>query len=411
MSNKGYFYVGIVSFLLFAGIFSLVLWKNSIFTRVKSYQLIGEFTSISGLLENAVVKYRGYPIGRVTQIIPDQKSIYVYFFVDSKYNIPKGSEVKIVFDGLVGEKYMEILPNKTSQTFYKNGDIISGYSSSGLSDFIEVGTKNLEELQVVIESISTVFGDREVASAMRDLVFSLKKAVNNMDEMIDNLSDIAASEKLKNIMSQVEVLLTGINGAISKEEYEKIAKIIKNFELFSEDLKNLTNDNELKTAMISTLKETHSTFQQSSSFLQTISRIELLTGVDFNYKFNSPDRDFLIYQMNFNFWLDNAYLNFGFSNYFDHDKLTHVLLNLPFNESTRFYYGLIRSSPGFGIKHHFPYTHLSTSFNMYNFESPFFDIGIHYKVLNQLFMNLGYFELNKPSRAAFIGLSIHGHDQ
>ena len=173
---------------------------------------------------------------------------------------------------------------------------------------------------------------------------------------------------------------------------------------------NLTNDDELKTVMLSTLKETHSTFQQSSSFLQTISRIELLTGVDFSYKLNSSAKDFLVYQMNFNFWLDSAYLNFGFSNYFQYDKLTNVLLNLPFNESTRFYYGLIRSSPGFGIKHHFPYTYLSTSINMYNFESPLFDIGVHYKMLNKLFLNAGYFELNKPTRSAFFGFSIQGNE-
>ena len=81
MSNKNYFYVGLVTLLLFLSIVSLILWKNSVFTRVKSYELIGEFEAINGLLENAIVKYRGYPIGRVTKIAPYQKNIQVHFFV------------------------------------------------------------------------------------------------------------------------------------------------------------------------------------------------------------------------------------------------------------------------------------------------------------------------------------------
>ena len=112
--------------MLLMGIVSLVLWKNSVFTRVKSYELIGEFEAINGLLENAIVKYRGYPIGRVTKIAPYQKNIQVHFFVQEDYKIPKGSTVKIIFDGLVGEKYMEIIPNPLT-TFLITHNIMPHY--------------------------------------------------------------------------------------------------------------------------------------------------------------------------------------------------------------------------------------------------------------------------------------------
>ena len=79
MSSKNYGYVGAVTLLLFIGIISMIIWKNSLFTRVKSYELVGEFQTINGLLENAVVKYRGYTVGRVTKIIPSQKTIEVFF--------------------------------------------------------------------------------------------------------------------------------------------------------------------------------------------------------------------------------------------------------------------------------------------------------------------------------------------
>ena len=404
MPTKKYFYVGLVTLVLFMSIVSLVLWKNSIFTRVKSVELIGEFESINGLLVNAVVKYRGYPIGRVNKITPNQKNIEVKFFINDDYKIPKGSTVKIVFDGLVGEKYMEIIPNPKTDEFYVSGDHIVGYSSSGLSDFIEVGTQNLVELKSILKTMASVFGSEEISHALKEVVFSMQDAAENMERVIGELSKISSSNRISNILVEVEELLSNINSALNEEDFQKIQETITNFEEFSKGLKDLTSDNELKDSVISTLKETHSTFQQSSSFLNTIARIKLLTTADFNYKFSNEK--YLVYNLNFNFWLDNTYLNFGFSNYFKEDKLINVLLNVPFNDHVRFKYGLIKSSPGFGMEYSFigPFR---TSFNMYNFEDPYYDFSLHYMLMEQVILNTGYNEVNKESRSIFVGFTIN----
>ena len=55
MSNKNYFCVGFVTLLLAFVLICLILWKNSVFTKIKSYKLIGEFSSINGLLTNSTV--------------------------------------------------------------------------------------------------------------------------------------------------------------------------------------------------------------------------------------------------------------------------------------------------------------------------------------------------------------------
>ena len=74
MQKKNYFLVGLISLVLFSSIVSLILWKKSFFKKIQSYEIIGEFESINGLLENAVVKYRGYPVGRVTKIFPNTEN-------------------------------------------------------------------------------------------------------------------------------------------------------------------------------------------------------------------------------------------------------------------------------------------------------------------------------------------------
>ena len=46
---------------------------------------------------------------------------------------------------------MEIIPNKREKNMLVDGSRITGFSSSGLSDFIDVGTQNLEELQLILK--------------------------------------------------------------------------------------------------------------------------------------------------------------------------------------------------------------------------------------------------------------------
>tara|TARA_A100001015_G_C14994960_1_gene715756 strand:+ start:1000 stop:2094 length:1095 start_codon:yes stop_codon:yes gene_type:complete len=349
MSNNNYFYVGLVTVLLFISIVSLIIWKNSVFTRVQSYELIGEFEAINGLLENAVVKYRGYPIGRVTKITPEQENIKVYFFVSDNYQIPKGSTVKIIFDGLVGEKYMEIIPNPLTKEFYAPGARVVGYSSSGLSDFIDVGTQNLVELKSILKTMSSVFGNEEISYALKEVVFSMQDAAENMERVIDELSKISSSRRISKILVEFENLLININKAIDEDDFQRVDETIGNLEEFSRTLKDLVTDTDFKESVISTVKGTQSTFEQSSNFLNTIARIKLLTSADFNYKISNEN--FLMYNLNFNFWLDDTFLNFGFSNYFKEDKLVNVLFNAPFNDNIRFKYGLIKSNPGFGINY------------------------------------------------------------
>ena len=142
MSKNNNFLVGLVTVVLTVCLLMLILWKNNTFKKISSYELIGEFNSINGLLNNAVVKYRGYPVGRVTLIRPYPTMIEVTFYVNDDFNIPTDSTVKVIFDGLVGEKYLEIIPNPNSSQMCANGDRLVGYATSGLSDFIDVGTQN-----------------------------------------------------------------------------------------------------------------------------------------------------------------------------------------------------------------------------------------------------------------------------
>ncbi|MEC8677319.1 MAG: MlaD family protein [Candidatus Margulisiibacteriota bacterium] len=393
-----------ISLLLIAAIGVLIIWKNSLFQRVTSYQLVGEFSSISGLLENSLVKYRGYPVGRVTKIFPKPKNIEVYFFVDSDYQIPVGSTVKIVYDGLVGEKFVEIIPNKSSTTYYAPNDRLLGSSSAGLADFIDVGTQNLLEVQAILKTLADVFGNENISVALKDMVFSMQDAANNMNKVIRQLSKISSSDKVGSILTEAEKVLKGLNAALDTDDYEKINQIIANFEEFSRELNNITKDGELKDSLIQTLDETRNTFQYSNNFFQTVADIRVLTSADFNYKMN--DDSFMVYTLNIDFVLYKSFLNLGFSNYFENDKLINFILNTPMNNQTYLKYGVIKSSPGFGFRHRYASLPIATTLLFYNIEDPYIDLQLDYLMMERIFLISGYNEVNKDSRSVFLGLSF-----
>ena len=130
----------------------------------------------------------------------------------------------------------------------------------------------------------------------------------------------------------------------------------------------------------------------------------MLTSADFNYKMN--DDSFMVYTLNIDFVLYKSFLNLGFSNYFEEqDKLVNVLLNVPFTERVRVSYGLIKSSPGFGLNYELT-KDLWTTLRVYNFEDPYVDFYVKYNLFKNIYLNSGYNEFNKDTRSIFFGFSL-----
>ena len=161
---------------------------------------------------------------------------------------------------------MEIIPNPHSEKLYKNGDRVYGFATSGLADFIDVGTQNLLELKSILNTMASVFGNEEISVALKDVVFSMRDTAKNMEKVIGELRKISGSDKVGSILTELDLLTKNLNAALTKEDLNKISSTIAGLESFSKNLDEFLEDSELKSNLVSTLKETKSTFKQSSSF-------------------------------------------------------------------------------------------------------------------------------------------------
>jgi phospholipid/cholesterol/gamma-HCH transport system substrate-binding protein len=95
---------------LFAG---TILWLRGFNPGSRSYKVIMEFGTISGMEAGAAVRYRGVTVGRITSIRPGANRVEVEAEIFSPdLLIPKDSVVQASQSGLLAETAIDIIPQK-----------------------------------------------------------------------------------------------------------------------------------------------------------------------------------------------------------------------------------------------------------------------------------------------------------
>ena len=124
---KANYFETILGFLtiLFSCIFLIKLVSvNSNDSSEKYYDLNAKFLKVGGLITGNDVKMSGVKIGVVNKVYLDDDFLAnVEFKVFSNIRIPQESVVTISSDGILGNKYLSVIPkNRESQEFFKEGD-------------------------------------------------------------------------------------------------------------------------------------------------------------------------------------------------------------------------------------------------------------------------------------------------
>lgn len=94
--------------------------------KLGAYQLRARFDDVSGLVNRALVRISGVTVGQVNDIVivPDTYSAMVTLTIfDPKLKIPADSTIGVYTEGILGSKYLSIMPG-FSDTFLRKGDEI-----------------------------------------------------------------------------------------------------------------------------------------------------------------------------------------------------------------------------------------------------------------------------------------------
>ncbi|GAB4396762.1 MAG: outer membrane lipid asymmetry maintenance protein MlaD [Rhodoferax sp.] len=97
----------------------------------KTYTVTAKFDNIGGLKPKAAVKSAGVVVGRVERIDFDDKTFQarVTLALESRYQFPKDSSLKILTSGLLGDQYLG-LEAGAADTNLSAGDTIASTQSA-----------------------------------------------------------------------------------------------------------------------------------------------------------------------------------------------------------------------------------------------------------------------------------------
>ena len=133
------FYVGlfvVIGILCMTYLF-VILGEVSLI-RSKQYQVYGNFTSVSGLKAGARIEMAGVQIGTVSDIAIDKTELMarVEFSIDKNIELTEDSIVSVKTSGIIGQKYIDILPGGSDIMLEPGDDIFNTESSLDIESLV-----------------------------------------------------------------------------------------------------------------------------------------------------------------------------------------------------------------------------------------------------------------------------------
>lgn len=119
--------------LLVAGLFLFFSYASSGVRSVDGYHVSAKFSRVDGLAPGADVRLSGIKVGTVTGQALDPKTYLavVDMTIDRSIALPVDSSAEIVSEGLLGGRYMALVPGG-AERMLKDGDVIQ-YTQSPVS--------------------------------------------------------------------------------------------------------------------------------------------------------------------------------------------------------------------------------------------------------------------------------------
>ncbi len=220
-----------VGLFVFMGVLILVYMSIKVTkygVRVKKgYEISAIFDSVSGLVRNASVEIAGVEIGRVRDITLENGKAKVTMNIAPKVRLKRGSQVLIRTKGVLGDKFVEVIPGTEAEEIKAGEVIIATTSPSELDQMLAKVLPVLDDLRSVTHSLSEVIGTEEGKESFR--------------ELRDNFREVSAS--MKTIARHVEEG-KGTIGKLLKDEtiYTEAKETIAHWNEVSERLERIVKD-------------------------------------------------------------------------------------------------------------------------------------------------------------------------
>lgn len=270
----------------------------------KGYELYVNYPQVSGLMPGHVVRYAGVQVGTVKKINVAPEKVEVVTEIDDNIRIPQGSVFTIGSDGILGEKFVNVVPSsKQGQGYIAEGSALEGSAGAGMDEFFANSGDLVNRMEKVVGAFENVFGDPEVQASMRDGFKNMRDISENMNTFTKVMAEVAVSnqqdivtmvrqmnelsQKMNTSVGHIESIMNGVdnNGQTGRNVAavaQHMADTSKRMENIVKVLEQVAQDPVTGESLKETLVNVKETSAKANKILGTLTEAKLSADAGYN---------------------------------------------------------------------------------------------------------------------------------
>jgi phospholipid/cholesterol/gamma-HCH transport system substrate-binding protein len=252
----------------------------------------------SGLIKNSSIKLAGIDVGVIRDIQLRDGLAYIEITLKSDVKLSPSSRIEIRANGILGDKYVEVVPGDIRDGILEDGSQILEVRDTGSLAALmnEVGkiAGSLSSVAKTIETAATKDGDRSSP---------IGRIINNLEVFTGDLAEISNGRKRKigEIIDNVHDVTTGLSEVFNdqgengfKANWAKLSNTINKLDESMDNVKEITNKINSGEGTLGKLVNDETTVENVNETLTQVSEFfgsagKLRTDIDFHSEYLMED--------------------------------------------------------------------------------------------------------------------------
>lgn len=184
--------------------------------RAKTYTITVVFPNVAGLVRDANVMYAGIPVGKVKDIRLSEEGelkVRVFLSIYEGYTIRKDAQFVINQSGLLGDRYVDVVPRSATAEALKPGQEVNGMSSVDLTEAMRGVVDVLRQTAGTIARIDEAVRRTDQAIKRFDGVVLTTQNLEHVSATLVNID--AATSNAANAIASLRVVMDDSRETIS----------------------------------------------------------------------------------------------------------------------------------------------------------------------------------------------------
>jgi len=187
--------------------------KQNLFTSTMKLQSV--FETVSGLLEGSSVRFNGINVGTVNKIeIITGTKVRVEMTIVSSVRkfIKRDSKVKVISEGLIGNKIVEINPGSENAQSVNDGDLLESTKPIEAEDILRSLKETGENASVITKDVASIVSKVDQGEGTLGQLINNKTMYNDVDSTLHGFTTSAGlvNNVLGKVASSVDIITTEV---------------------------------------------------------------------------------------------------------------------------------------------------------------------------------------------------------